>query len=158
MDEPTFLPGLSATAAAVEVAVAADRRGLPAARIAPKQQSIRFILVGGCTALLDALTLYLLTSTFGWSYFSAAAVGFMLGSTTNYLLSIRWVFVPGKFRREIEFSFFIATSLIGLVLNQLTMWFFVSVPRIHYLYAKAFAIVIVTVWNFASKKRLVFIN
>jgi putative flippase GtrA len=80
----------------------------------------------------------------------------MLGSTANYLLSVRWVFIPGKFRREIEFSFFMITSLVGLVLNQLTMWFFVNVPRVNYLYAKAFAIVFVTVWNFTTKKRLVF--
>jgi putative flippase GtrA len=133
---------------------------LPAGTIAkaPRQQSIRFILVGASTALLDYLTLFFLTSGLGSNYFYSAAVGFMLGSTTNYFLSVRWVFVPGRFRRELEFSFFIIVSVVGLALNQLTMWLFVSVPRIHYLYAKVFAIAIVTVWNFVAKKRLVFIT
>ena len=124
---------------------------------APRQQGLRFVLVGAVTASLDYATLYLLTSRLGRGYLLSAAVGFMLGSTCNYLISVKWVFVPGKFRKEIEFSFFIFATAVGLVLNQLTMWSFVSVLGISYLYAKVVSIAVVTVWNFVSKKRLVFI-
>ncbi len=160
MDEPRFLSELSLAAASAEVDIVAEPYAYSGRLItkAPKRQSVRFVLVGSATASLDYLTLFLLTSQLGQGYLLSAAVGFMLGSICNYLLSVRWVFVPGKFRKDLEFSFFIITGLVGLALNQLTMWFFVSVPRINYLYAKVFAVVIVTVCNFLSKKRLVFVR
>jgi len=156
MDDSKFLTEVSVGSISAEVDIATDPYLVGLIARAPKQQGLRFALVGGATASLDYLVLYLLTSQLGGGYLFSAAVGFMLGSTCNYLLSIRWVFVSGKFRKDLEFSFFIITSLVGLALNQLTMWFFVSVPRFNYLYAKVFAIAIVTVWNFATKKRFVF--
>src|SRR2546428_9436920 len=155
---PQLMSNVSITRNAAEVNLDADLAiysGRQTAR-APKQQGLRFILVGATTAFLDYSTLYLLTVRLGWGYLLSAAVGFMLGSTCNYVISVNGVFVPGKFRRKIEFSFFIITSFVGLMLNQLVMWLLVEIQGINYLYAKAFAVAIVTLWNFSMKKRFVF--
>lgn len=121
-------------------------------------QGGKFIIVGAATATLDFMVLYLLTDHVGLGYFVSSAIGFILGSSCNYFLSIKWVFIPGKFRQSVEFTFFMATSSIGLVINQLVMWVFVSVMLINYLVAKCFALVIVTIWNFVTKKKFVFLN
>jgi putative flippase GtrA len=121
-----------------------------------RRQGVAFLTVGCATALLDYLTLYALTRYAGLGYFASAGIGFLVGSIANYLLSIRWVFVPGKYRQPVEFTAFILTSAAGLALNQLIMWLSVDGLGVYYLYAKLLAIAVVTAWNFASKKLLVF--
>jgi putative flippase GtrA len=136
----------------------AEVHALPGRTRSLKEQGVAFVVVGTATASLDYLTLYLLTEFAGCEYFLSAAIGFMLGSTTNYFLSIRWVFAQGHYRQRTEFSFFILTSLAGLALNQFMMWLCVDWFAIHYLVSKLLAIVVVTAWNFVVKKKLVFSN
>ncbi len=126
--------------------------------VVPGRQARNFIVIGVGTVMLDYATLYLLTAYGGVTYLISAAVAFMLASTCNYLLSIRWVFVPGKFSPPLEFGMFIGTSSVGLVINQLAMWVLVEFIGIGYLMAKPISIVLVTIWNFVSKKKLVFVD
>lgn len=123
-----------------------------------RTQGTRFVLAGAATAALDYLTLFLLTEYAGLGYFLSAAIGFMVGSTSNYVISSRWVFVPGKYRQSVEYTLFMVTSVGGLVINQFAMWFIVEVALIHYLLAKIIAIAAVAAWNFVLKKKFVFAN
>jgi putative flippase GtrA len=118
----------------------------------------RFVLVGAGTVSVDYAVLYLMTSLMHITYLISTAVAFMLASTLNYVLSMLFVFDSGKFSRVFEFSFFLVTSLAGLVINQLSMWLLVSLCGFNYLLAKAISIVAVAVWNFVSKKKLVFLS
>lgn len=121
-------------------------------------QGSRFTIVGITTATLDFITLYVLTDFAGLGYFISAAIGFIFGTLCNYVLSIKWVFIAGKYKQSIELTFFILTSLIGLIINQFVMWLFVGVLLINYLVAKCASIMIVAIWNFVSKKKFVFVN
>jgi len=121
-------------------------------------QGSKFTIVGITTATLDFVTLYILIDFAGFGYFVSAVIGFIFGTVCNYILSIKWVFITGKYKQSIEFTVFILTSLIGLVINQFVMWLFVGVFLINYLIAKCTSIVIVAVWNFVSKKKFVFVN
>ncbi|MBR1806568.1 MAG: GtrA family protein [Selenomonadaceae bacterium] len=47
------------------------------------------------------------------------------------------------------------SGVVGLGLNQLCMWFFVDVAGLHYLIAKLGATVIVTAWNYVTKRKVV---
>ena len=129
-----------------------------ASKLGGSTQVRRFVMVGAGTVFFDYVVLYLLTSRLHVMYLISTAVAFMLASTLNYLLSVRFVFESGKLSRVFEFSFFVATSLAGLAINQLSMWLLVSLCGINYLLAKAISVVIVTVWNFVTKKKLVFLN
>jgi len=121
-------------------------------------QGLRFVVAGAATAGLDALTLFLLTEFTALGYFVAAAIGFTLGSTCNYFLSRRWIFVSGKFKPGVEFTFFMLTGGVGLFINQAVMWFFVDIALVNYLLAKVLSIGIVAAWNFTLKKKFVFTN
>jgi len=118
----------------------------------------RFVIVGVGTVSIDYAVLYLMTSRMHVTYVVSTAVAFMLASTLNYLLSVWYVFESGKLGMVLEFSFFLATSLAGLVINQLSMGLLVSWFGFNYLLAKPISICGVTVWNFVSKKKLVFLN
>ena len=144
--------------ASQEISVNADLPGYGAVGILKTRQVLKFALVGAATASIDYLALYLLTARLRFPYLLSAAIGFMLGSTCNYFISVNWVFIPGKFKPQIEFSLFLITSIVGLLVNESVMWFLVDRQRLHYLYAKAGAIALVSMLNFVMKKKLVFID
>jgi putative flippase GtrA len=122
-------------------------------------QIFRFILIGGFTAMLDFITLFALTDFFNINYLLSAGVGFILGSSINYWLSIKWVFTRGKFNNYAsEFSVFILFTFLGLLLNQLIMYICTGLLLWLYLYSKMVAIIIVTIFNYLTKKYIVFLK
>ena len=52
-------------------------------------------------------------------------------------------------------AIFIGSSVAGLGLNQLCMWFFVEIIFWHYMLAKLGATVIVTIWNYVMKRKAI---
>lgn len=120
-------------------------------------QSIRFILVGSVTFTFDFFILVLFIELFEINYFISAIAGFISGSVLNYILSINWVFKSEKFRnRYYEFSYFILFTVLGLLLNQLIMYCSVELLVIFYPIAKIISLIIVTIFNYTTKKYLVF--
>jgi putative flippase GtrA len=119
-------------------------------------QFVRFTFTGASTAGLDFLLLVLLVEGFSLHYLLAGGVSFVVAVTLNYLISRVWVFKGGQYSRPIEFLGFFATSGIGLGLNQLILWVFVGNLLLDYKISKVISIIIVTVWNYLTKKYLVF--
>ena len=77
----------------------------------------------------------------------------MVSVIYNYILSVRWVFeVDENGDKRKEFVIFIVLSLIGLGLNQLLMWVFVSMIHIFYMVAKIIVTAIVMLYNFITRK------
>ena len=113
-----------------------------------KQELIRFLLAGGSCFALELAALFLLTEFGGLNYLDSAAIAFTLAVAINYVMCARWVFVG----RVTTFLIFVATSVIGLGINQLCMYCFVELGGLHYMIAKIFSTAIVTVWNFVTKR------
>ena len=121
-------------------------------------QLTRFGIIGVCTVGLDFGILYLLVHFGRLSYLVSAMVAFVTASTVNYILSVQYVFLAGRFGRAPEFTIFMVTTLVGLGLNEATMWALVGVASINYMLAKCASLILVTTWNFVSKKRIVFLD
>ncbi len=120
-------------------------------------QIIKFGIVGMITAAVDYFLLYALVEFYSMNYLTATAIGFFVGSTLNYILSLLFVFEGGRFKSKFtEFSVFIIFTAIGLVLNHLIMWFGVDILESNYLAIKIISLVLVTLFNFLTKKFLVF--
>lgn len=120
-------------------------------------QFFRYIFVGGAAFLIDFTSLYILTDFFGIFYLSSAAVAFILGLITNYLLSISWVFNKRTLNNKtIEFSVFALIGIIGLGLNELFMWIFTTELSLFYLISKILAAIIILFWNFSARKITLF--
>ena len=125
--------------------------------VIPRVQIIRFIINGLVSAAGDVSILVFLTGYCGVHYLISAAIGVIFGITINYFISIVWVFVSGKFSNQtLEYLLFFLFSFLGLAINQVVMFICVSMFFIHYLLAKFFALVIVSTFNFFTKKYVVF--
>lgn len=111
----------------------------------------RFLLVGGGCFVFEYVLLYSLTEFGGISYLISAAVAFTLSLILNYILCTAVVFHAGNRSRK-EMLLFAVTSLLGLGINQVTMWFFVEITGLWYMFAKVIASAVVMVWNYVTKR------
>ena len=120
-------------------------------------QFFRYLFVGGAAFLVDLASLYILTDFFGIYYLISAAIAFLLGLVTNYILSISWVFNRRSLdNKTVEFSVFAIIGIIGLGLNELFIWLFTAELGIYYLLSKILAAIIILFWNFFARKITLF--
>ena len=120
-------------------------------------QFFRYTFVGGLAFGVDFGALWALTSLLGLHYLVSAALAFLLGLFTNYLLSIAWVFKEHRISsRWDEFLGFGLIGLAGLIFNEAGMWFLSGRLGLDYRLAKVFTTGAVFIWNFVARKYLLF--
>ena len=120
-------------------------------------QLFRYGFVAAAAFAVDFGVLALLASDFHVNYLLAAAVSFILGLVTNYVLSTVWVFSAYSARnRKYEFGIFALTGIVGLALTEVLIWFFTSPLHLYYLLSKLIAAFIVVIWNFSARKMLLY--
>lgn len=130
-------------------------------RLAPKAlfvkkliaQFMKFGIVGVIAFLIDYGLMVALTEFFGVPYLISNTISFTVSVVFNYVASMRYVFERrDDMSRRREFIIFVVLSIIGLILNDLFMWLFVSVWLIDYRIAKIIVTVLVAIWNFVTRK------
>lgn len=116
-------------------------------------QFCKFGLVGTLCFGIDYGLMVFLTEIAGMEYFVSSAVSFVVSVAVNYILSMHYVFAGREGRKKMtEMVIFVALSVVGLVLNQMIMWIAVDFFHIFYAVAKIFATLMVTIYNFISRK------
>jgi putative flippase GtrA len=106
---------------------------------------------------LDFGILVLLTEAVGLHYLISNAIGFMAGTTLNYVLCIFWVFSKRRIRhRHLEYWIFILIGASGVGLNEILIWIFTEHLHIYYIYSKIIAGCTVFFYNFFTRKHLLF--
>lgn len=93
---------------------------------------------------------------FGLQYVVAAGVSLVAATLLNYLLSVRYVFVSGRFRRSLEVVLVYFVSAVGVGLNIGLMVVFVEAAGFAALPAKMVATCMVFFWNYLARKHVVF--
>lgn len=117
------------------------------------KQLFRFGLVGGICFLIDYSILYICTDIFKIHYLISSVISFTISTIFNYILSIKWVFNLKENRNsKKDFVNFILFSVIGLILNQIIMWFGVDILNIYYMITKIISTCIVMCFNFITRK------
>lgn len=120
------------------------------------RQYARFAAVGITSLMVDYVFMVFLTenTAFGLDYFKASAFSYTLSVFVNYFLSMRYVFTGREDMGKVkEASIFFVLSLIGLLLNQVIMWIAVDLLQIYYVAAKLLSTLLVTNYNFISRKK-----
>jgi len=120
-------------------------------------QVFRFLLVGLACATVEFGLFSLLYAPFGMDYLVANAIAVVIAILMNYFLSREFVFQRSKYAIATEIVSFVSFSVLAIILNQLVLWLLVDqldIPQV--LWCKVVAIVIVSVFNFLTKKYIVF--
>ena len=120
-------------------------------------QLVRYFFAGGLAFIIDFCALFILTEYLNIHYLLSAPLAFLLGLVTSYILSIKWVFDKRNIsRKSVEFVIFTLVGLVGLLLNQVFIWFFTEIMILYYMFSKIISSGIVFLWNFSMKKYLLF--
>jgi len=100
----------------------------------------------------------ILVDFYHMKYLAANLISLLVAVVLNYLISKKTVFESGKHSANIEFMYFLLFTGIGVALNQYLVWFFADQLVWDVRLGKVFAIGIVAVFNFFTKKHFVFKN
>ena len=117
------------------------------------QQFLKFGVVGVIAFVIDYGLMVFFTEVVGFNYLVSATIGFTVSVIFNYLASMRYVFTHREgVSKRYEFIVFVILSVIGLLINNGSMWLGVDVLGISYLIVKIGATIIVAIWNFVTRK------
>lgn len=114
-------------------------------------------MVGGTAAVLDFTIFAVFAKFLGYPYLPVGAIGFIIATTVNYFLSIRFVFQSGaRFGFKREFLAVFVVSLIGLGIHQAVLYAGIGVLGWEMLFVKVCATGAVFFWNFSARHWYVF--
>ena len=120
-------------------------------------QLFRYLFVGGFAFVVDYGLLVFLTEALGLHYLISATISFIAGLIVNYFLSTSWIFRKSNLDNKwIEFLIFSIIGAIGLGLNNLLLFLLTDKVHIHYMISKLLTTALVMLWNFISRKIILF--
>lgn len=127
------------------------------------KQFLSYFCVGGASALVEWTVFALLLYLLDMPYPAATSIAFIVSTTTNWYLGRTFTFSDSeayKGKRVKEYILVFLVSAIGLGFNVLLMYFFVDVlgmnTKILQTAAKVISTGIVFIWNFLSRKILIY--
>lgn len=125
--------------------------------LASKTEFTRYFWAGGFATLADFATLLLLTEIAGINYLWSNLVAVSVGMVVNYALCVKWVFHDRRFSSVVvELPVFVFTCIVGIALNELLLWSFVELVKLHYFPAKVIVAFVVFIVNYYLKKVILF--
>jgi putative flippase GtrA len=115
-------------------------------------QIIKFGIVGIIAASVDVGVLVVLKELLHIDVLISSAISFCVSVAVNYMLSMAFVFKSKMQNKIREIVIFVVLSIGGLCLNQFILWIGDKYTSIYYLIVKLFALIIVPVYNFITRK------
>ncbi len=120
-------------------------------------ESILYTLASAGALAIDFCSYSALIRIFHVNYQLAAIIGFLLGLCFIYYMSVKLVFshraMANKWKEGLIFGI---TGLLGLALTSLILYISVGLFHVNYELAKLCSVGIVFIFNFSSRKILLF--
>ncbi|MDO4670756.1 MAG: GtrA family protein [Aerococcus sp.] len=120
------------------------------------EQFIKFGIVGVVATVIDFAVYFVLTDVIGIHYLIANLLSFSISTVFNYWASMRYVFESkyvGKDRAR-EAVIFVTLSILGLGVQQLSLWLAVTKLLLGTTFGKIAATAVSMVFNFVTRKWL----
>lgn len=118
---------------------------------------LRYACVGGVCTIFDLSVFAFFAKYLGYNYILVSSAGFAIATFFNYVLCIRFIFESGvRFTKYAEISSIFIVSMLGLLFNQLALFFCVEVFGVEMFLSKVFATGAVFLWNYFSRSAYVF--
>lgn len=114
------------------------------------------MIAGVISAAIEFVVLIALVEYRGISYLNSNIIAFTLTNVVNYVLSRTWVFGRSRIKKRIELPMFLFFLLCGLGISQTTLWILVTYAKLDYRIAKVVAVGFVVVWNYTTRRHVVF--
>ncbi|MDP4267698.1 MAG: GtrA family protein [Bacteroidota bacterium] len=108
----------------------------------------KFGVVGFSGVFVDFGITYLLKEKIKVQKYFSNAIGFIAAASTNYYLNRVWTFQSANSHIVVEYGKFVLISIIGLAINTFIIWRLTVRKKLNFYISKAFAVVVVTIWNF----------
>ena len=116
---------------------------------------IKFSIVGGIATIIDFIFLYIFKEYLSIDVILANTLSFIISVIYNYIASITLVFDINKNKnKKLKFALFIIFSIIGLIINNTLIYILTNTLNIYYLLSKVIATLIVMIFNFITRKKL----
>ena len=121
-------------------------------------QFFRYIFVGGIATVADWGMLFLLTEYVHINHLISAIFAFVAGLAVNFILSKMLVFKMNEVRTSawMEFVGYAIIGIIGLGITELIMYLLTDCLNTYYMISKAVATVIVLIWNYTARKKIIY--
>jgi putative flippase GtrA len=132
-------------------------------------EAVRFAVSGGVCFLIEFAALVLLRDKAGLDTLIAVPAAFLISVIVNYLMCVRWVFPAAGEQRNAARLGFLVTSVMGLLLNEGLMLLFRTLfgedgilltlgglSLAQYMVNKVLATLIVMVWNYFTKRWILY--
>jgi len=117
----------------------------------------RYLVSGGTSAFVDLSTLYLLHTVWGVYYLYAAVEAFILAFFFSFALHKFWTFQNRSMQgAHIQAVRYLGTSLFGLGLNTILMYFFVDHEHVPVLISQIIVGLLVACCTFSLSRKFVF--
>lgn len=117
---------------------------------------IIFCFVGAVSTVIDIFLLFLLHDALSLNLYFSATIAFLSGSTNGYLMNHKFTFLEKRGYNMNQYSMFIATSIVGLLLTLVFLKLFVSYVGLTYIIAKLITVVLVVFWTFSASHFITF--
>jgi putative flippase GtrA len=115
-----------------------------------------FFIVGTISFAFSVIFLRIFYKDLQMNLMAANVLSFILVSLINYLLSIHFVFLRGKFTILKEMFFFYIIAILSLIMDSLLLIYLVDKMEIWYIFAKFITVFTVSFITFGLKKFWVF--
>jgi putative flippase GtrA len=91
-------------------------------------------------------------------YLVAATLGFVVGAVVSYVLATRWAFGHRRFaqRPRVEFAAYVIIGILGLAVNNLTIYVMVEQVNLSLAVAKLVAAMLTFAFNFLVRMQTLF--
>jgi putative flippase GtrA len=119
---------------------------------------LKFCAVGFSGMIIDFGTTWLLKEKLKVNKYIANSCGFILAASSNYMLNRIWTFESHRQQIVSEYFSFIGISVVGLVLNNIIVYFLSDKLKWNFYLSKIFAIGVVIIWNFGMNFLFTFRN
>ena len=111
---------------------------------------LRFGIVGTTGMVIDFSITWLCREKLHFNKYIANTLGFSFAVINNFIWNRVWTFENKSLEWQPQFYKFLLIALMGLLLNNLLLYFFNEKKAIPFYWAKTLAIICVFVWNFTA--------
>lgn len=116
-----------------------------------------YLIVGGIAAIVDLLLFAVMFYAADVGWFISGFVSFIFATLLNYRLSLKFVFKSSsRFSYHVEILAVYAASAVGLLINQIILYLYVSSYTMCLICGKVLATGLVFAWNFSIRRNYLF--